>query len=73
MLAWLIEALEDGLSSTDVCTFYLELKESRLETTTFHGKEISGWMEFVGDPRILGQEEMGSPLLRLFTKGREKV
>jgi len=73
VLAWLIEALEEALSSTDVCTFYLELKEGSLETTTFHGKEISGWMEFIGDPRILGQEEMGSPLIRLFTKGREKV
>jgi len=61
------ESMENALSvnSDDIRTFALSLLNGILEVQPFFGKEISGWIEFIGDPRMIGQKELESPLIRV--------
>jgi hypothetical protein len=43
--------------------YYLYLKKGKLEKQQFAGKGLLGWLEFFGDPRLIGEEEMASPLV----------
>ncbi|RMG19695.1 MAG: ATP-binding protein, partial [Methanobacteriota archaeon] len=65
VLAWLAESLKNTLPSEIVRTFYLQLEEGILKPKIFRGRELVGWIEFFGDPRMIGQDEMSSPLIRL--------
>jgi hypothetical protein len=67
VIAWLVESMENALSvnSDDIRTFALSLLNGILEVQPFFGKEISGWIEFIGDPRMIGQKELESPLIRV--------
>ena len=54
VITWLAEALEKSfVNPEDVCTIHLKLKQGVLKPQIFHGKEIIGWMEFIGDPRLI--------------------
>ena len=43
-------------------TFRLELKKGLLSVQPFTGRAIGGWIEFFGDPRMIGEDELASPL-----------
>jgi len=71
VLAWWAGFLDENSSRAKQSrTFYLQLKEGVLQPRVFRGKEIMGWMEFVGDPRMIDQDEMASPLVQLLRKWR---
>ncbi|MDW7991307.1 MAG: AAA family ATPase [Anaerolineae bacterium] len=74
VLAWIVEFLESslpGISPEDVRTIYVNLKNGLLHARVFRGTQIGGWMEFIGDPRLIDIDEMASPLIRLLRLRRE--
>ncbi len=71
VLAWFINAMErDELPSMDIRTFHLTLEHGRLQSRPFVGKALAHWLELSGDPRMVGEDEMASPLASLLYRYR---
>lgn len=66
VLAWMAKHLEP-LSAEEANRFkayHFYLEQGYLQTHPFAGKALGGWMEFFGDPRMLKEEELKSPLFK---------
>jgi len=74
VLAWFINAMEEStLPSHEVSTFYLNIENGVLKTRPFRGKALAHWLEFSGDPRMLDEDEMSSPLASLLYRHHSEV
>ena len=72
VIAWLVGFLEkDIIQPSDIRTYRLNLTNGLLKVMPFKGKEIAGWIEFIGDPRMEPEEEMNSPLAKLLRDRRQ--
>lgn len=68
VLAWLAHCLEQiplPIAPEQVRTFRLGLEEGRLGAQAFPGKALGRWLEYFGDPRVAGEDELHSPLFHL--------
>lgn len=71
LLMEMMESPAGEVTPSDFRTFHLSLEGGRLAMYVFRGLEVKGWLEFVGDPRLIGEEdEMASPFLRLLLARR---
>lgn len=77
VLAWLMNALESEhnlIKAEDVRTLRLELgREGRLHARNLKGNALFAWFNFIGDPRMVAEDEMSSPLARLLYSMRREV
>ncbi|MGQ9529647.1 AAA family ATPase [Chloroflexus sp.] len=73
VLAWLMNTLESEhnlIKAEDVRTLRLELVEGTLKIKNLKGDALVAWFDLIGDPRIVSEDEMVSPLARLLRSGR---
>lgn len=74
VLAWLALALEgETITVNTTRTFALQREDGDLRLQAFQAREIVGWMEFIGDPRMIGQDKMASPLIYFLRSRRDEV
>ncbi len=65
VLAWLIRGVRKEtlpISPSDICTHILGLKDGLLRAGALIGEGVANWFELTGDPRMVGEDEMDSPL-----------
>jgi hypothetical protein len=74
VLAWLALYLDEqpALQPEQVGTFHLHLEDGALRVRPFIGKALGGWLRLFGDPRLIGEEELASPLTRLLSVREER-
>ncbi|ACL26665.1 AAA family ATPase [Chloroflexus aggregans] len=74
VLAWLILYLDQqsAMQPDQISTFHLNLKDGRLHVRPFIGKALGGWFDFFGDPRLIEEDELASPLTRLLSIREER-
>ena len=74
VIAWLANYLEseDARKAENATTYILDLVSGVLKVKRLVGRGIGSWLRLVGDPRMVGQDEMESPLLR-FISGRKQI
>ena len=70
VIACLVMHLDQATTkeAEQVRTFRLDLSEGVLYVQSFVGKSIVGWLRFFGDPRLIGEDEMASPLFYLLSR-----
>ncbi len=74
VLAWLVKYLDSATEvlASQTRVFRLSLTDGTLSTRMFVGRGIGSWFRLFGDPRLLGEDEMASPLYYLLA-GQEEV
>jgi hypothetical protein len=74
VLSWVISYLDKNpaIPAEQWRTFRLELKKGVLNVQPFIGRAIGGWLEFFGDPRMIGEDELASPLAWILYRREEK-
>ncbi|MCS7288755.1 MAG: AAA family ATPase [Roseiflexus sp.] len=74
VLAWLALYLDEqsAIQPEQVGTFHLNLEDGELRVRPFIGKALGGWLRFFGDPRLIEEEELASPLTRLLSVREER-
>lgn len=74
VLAWLALYLDEqpAIQPEQVSTFHLNLEDGELRVRPFIGKALGGWLRFFGDPRLIEEEELASPLTRLLSVREER-
>lgn len=76
VIAWLGRYLDRSsviIKPGQIRTFRLNLQTGALHVQPFKGKAIARWIEFFGDPRMVGEDELSSPLAWLFHPETEEV
>ncbi len=67
VLAWLARYLEElDTTSEQFHVFSLHLQNGTLHTQIFKGKALGRWIDYFGDPRMIAEDGMDSPLSHLF-------
>lgn len=74
VLAWLILYLDQqpAMQPDQISTLHLNLKDGQLHVRPFIGKALGGWFDFFGDPRLIEEDELASPLTRLLSIREER-
>ncbi len=74
VLAWLVKYLDSATEvlASQTRVFRLSLTDGTLSTRMFVGRGIGSWFRLFGDPRLLGEDEMASPLYYLLA-GQEEA
>lgn len=74
VLAWLILYLDEQptLQPDQVSTFHFNLEDGQLHIRPFTGKALGEWLRFFGDPRLIEEDELASPLTRLLSVREER-
>lgn len=75
VIAWLGLYLDRSspIKPDQIRAFRLNLESGALHVQPFKGKAIAQWIEFFGDPRMVGENERSSPLAWLFHPEPEEV
>ncbi|GIV86330.1 MAG: hypothetical protein KatS3mg054_0359 [Chloroflexus sp.] len=73
VLAWLNLYLDEQptLQPDQVSTFHFNLEDGQLHIRPFTGKALGEWLRFFGDPRLIEEDELASPLTRLLSVREE--
>lgn len=73
VLSWLAVYLDEqpAIEPDHAATFHLHLESGQLNVRPFIGKALGGWLHLFGDPRLLEEDELASPLLRLLGSREE--